>query len=58
LAARNRERNNDPVALIQIADGATRFNNLTHELVSENITVLHGWDVASVNVKVGSANRG
>src|SRR5690606_18972256 len=57
-AAGDGKRHHDPVAHCQILDRLAYCDHLAHELMAENVALLHGWNVAVVEVEVGAADRG
>jgi hypothetical protein len=57
LTAGNRERNHDPIALFERALRA-RFDNLSHELVTQDVSLHLAGDHSVVQMQIGAANRG
>jgi hypothetical protein len=58
VSASDRERNDDAVANLQVRDAAAGLHDLAHELVAEDIALLHRRDEAVVQVKIRAADRG
>src|SRR4051794_7514930 len=58
VAARDRERHDDAVADLEVRDGLALFDDLAHELVTEDVAALHRRDVAVEKVEVRAADRG
>ena len=57
-AARDRERHDDAVALLELRDGRPDLDDLAHRLVAEDVARLHRRHVAVVEVEVGAADGG
>ena len=57
VAAGDRERHDDAVADLQVADAPADLDDLAHELVAEDVALLHRRDVAVVEVQVRAADR-
>ena len=57
-AAGNRERHDDAIADFEVAVLATDLDDLAHELVAEDVALLHRRDIAAVDVEIGSTDRG
>src|SRR5690349_6088566 len=57
VAARDRKRHHHAIADLEIRYFASDLNDLTHELVTENVAALHRRNEAVVHVQVRSANR-
>jgi hypothetical protein len=55
LSAGNLERDDHAIALFQTVVFAHFFDD-AHELVSQDVAFLHGWDVTVEDVKVGAAD--
>src|SRR4051794_5138044 len=58
LAARNWKRDNDPVAWAQIFHLATHIDHLTHELVADDIALIHGRNEPVIEMKIRPADGG
>ena len=58
VAAGDRERDDDAVADLEVVHAAADLDDLAHELVPEDVALLHRRDVAVVEVQVGAADRG
>ena len=58
VAAGNRERHDDAVADLEVLDRAPDLHHLAHELVAEDVALLHWLDEAVVEVQVRAADRG
>src|SRR4030095_13007355 len=58
IAAGDRERDDDAIANFQFLVAAAHFHDLAHEFVAEDVALLHGWDVAVVDMQIGPADRG
>src|SRR6185295_11693017 len=57
-AAGDGEGHHHPVAGPQVLDGGADGDDLTHELVPEDVALLHARHVPVVEVEVGTADRG
>src|SRR5689334_5297720 len=57
LPTGNRERDDDTVPCLELADAAADLDNLSHRLMAEHVTVLHAGNDAIVNVEIGAADR-
>src|SRR4029453_185627 len=55
-AAGNSERNDDPVAYLQIRYSSSHFYHFTHELMTEYIALFHCRNVTIVKMKVRAAD--
>ena len=53
----NRKGDNNPFAYLEAGFGAD-LHHFAHELVADDVTGLHGWDYAIVEVQIRSTNRG
>jgi len=51
------ERHNHAVSGFEVFHLAPDFHHLTHELVPQDVTRFHGWNVAIVEMEVGTTNR-
>lgn len=58
IATGNHERNHHTVAALHGGDGRAGFFDDAHELMAEDIAVLHGRDLAPVQVQVRATDRG
>src|SRR3954467_381514 len=58
VAARDREGDDDAVADLQAGHITAGLDDLAHELVAEDVALLHRRDVPVVEVQVGAADRG
>ena len=58
MPAGDRERHHHAVADLQARVAAADVHHLAHELVAEDVPLLHGGDVAAVDVQVRAADRG
>jgi hypothetical protein len=56
FAARDSEWNDDAVSNLKFGISATDLNNLAHRLVAHDITMVHAWDKAAVEMEVRAAN--
>jgi hypothetical protein len=57
VAAKDRERNDDPVARLELLVLGADFHHLAHELVAYDVAGLHAWHEAVVEMQIGTANR-
>src|SRR5436305_1375184 len=57
VAAGDGEGDDDTVSRLQVLDLAADLHDLAHELVAEDVPLLHGGDVAVVKVEVRAADR-
>src|SRR5207249_541577 len=57
MATCNRERHDDPVPLLQVSHLRSDIDDLAHELVAQDITLLHCGNVTVVDVQVGATDR-
>ena len=58
VAAGDRERHHHAVADLEVLDAAPDLHHLAHELVAEDVALLHGRHEAVVEVQVRAADRG
>src|SRR4029079_10383830 len=58
FTAGDRERDNNAVADLELLHVPADFHHLAHELMAEDVAVLHGRNEAVEEMKVGSANGG
>ena len=58
VAAGDGERHDDAVADLQVLDRRPDLDDLAHELVAEDVALLHRRDEAVVEVQIGAADRG
>jgi hypothetical protein len=58
VAAGNGKRDDDPVADLEVRDALTHLHDLAHELVTEDVALLHRRHEAVVKVQVRAADRG
>jgi hypothetical protein len=56
-AAGNGEGDDHALADLQVLDAAAELHHLAHELVAEDVPLLHGGDVAVVEMEVRAADR-
>ena len=57
VAAGDRERHDDAIADLQVRDAAADLDDLAHELVPEDVALLHRRDVAVVEMQIRPADR-
>jgi hypothetical protein len=57
-AAGDRKWDDHPISYLQLPDPGPSLHHFSHELVAENVALLHGRHVAVVEMQIGPANRG
>src|SRR5829696_2306261 len=55
-AARDRERNDDAIANLELRHSRADLDHLAHRLMTEDIPLFHRWHVAVIDMEVGAAN--